>query len=330
MPLLKTEPFPDFSKKLSKNRWADFIEVLCLNNLDKEISLNDIVSHYTQESAAESLDGDEMYSERSLALRAEFLETFRYIMSRQRFLNDFYPFESIDEDTIRLSGIDDAKLLYIYFLFSSNTMYFTDKTIPPLFTSYFERLSLLFMKTLYPNFRNEMFGTANQPGDSFYGGTLLDKLAKLSRRLNTTLTQKTINDPHNRVTGGDKGLDIVSFYDLDIEFQEVSFKPVCFGQCSCSYDEWNKKQFSIDYDKWRDRLNDITAFHRYIFIPFPLRGIDGCWAKEEHAEIQTIVIDRFRFFSLLKLNSISATSVLSDDIKSKLRTYLGELNVSIG
>jgi hypothetical protein len=207
-------------------------------------------------------------------------------------------------------------------------MYFTDKTVPPLFTASFEHISLLFMKTIYPNFRNELFGTANQPGDFFYGGTLLDKLTKLSCCLNTTISQKTINSSHNQAASGDKGLDIVSYYDLDIESQKAPFGPVCMGQCSCSYDDWKQKQYSIEYDRWHNWFNDITTFHRYMFIPFPIRGIDGYWAKEEHDEIQTIVIDRFRFLSLLKLNSINATSILPDGIKSKLRTYLEELNVS--
>jgi hypothetical protein len=330
MPLLKVEPWPVFSKKLSKNRWADFIELLCLINPDKEISLEDIISHYTQENAEESLDGDEMCSERSVSLRSEFRETFRYIISRQDFLKDFYPFESIDEDTIRLSNIDDNKLVYIYFLFSSNTMYFIDKKIPPLFTASFEHVSLLFMKAIYPNFRNELFGTANKPGDFFYGNTLLDKLKRLSQCLNTTLKEKTRNDPHNQATSGDKGLDIVSFYNLDTDILKASFNPVCMGQCSCSYDDWKGKQQSITYNTWCNRFNDLTEFHRYMFIPFPLRGINGYWANEEYAEIQTIVVDRFRFFSLLKLDSIDVTSVLTNGLRATLRLYLGELNVSIG
>ena len=329
MPLLKTEPFPDFSKTLSKNRWADFMEILCLTNTDKEISLNDIISHYTQEDMTEALDGDELHSERLLALQSKFLETFKYLKSRQNLLAEFYPFEAVDDDTIRMSNIDENKLVYIYFLFSSNTMYFIDKTIPPLFTTSFEQISLLFMKTIYPNFRNELFGTASQSGDYFHGGTLLDKLTKLSQCLNTDLNKKVIADPHNKAAGGDKGLDIVSFYYLDTEHQEASFIPLCMGQCSCSYDDWNDKQFSIEYNKWSSRFSDLTAFHRYMFVPFPLRGLNGYWAKEEHDKIQTITIDRFRFISMLKRNSISVESILSDDLKLKLISYLGELNVCV-
>jgi hypothetical protein len=329
MPLIKTEPFPNFSRNLSKNRWADFIELLCLTNPDKEISLNDIISNYTQEDIADVQDGDELYSERSLKLRADFLEIFRYLASRKNILSEFYPFESIDNDTIKLLDIDEAKMVYIYFLFSSNTRFFIDKTIPPFFTASFECLSLVFMKLIYPNFRNELFGTANKPGDLFYGGTLLEKLTKLSLCLNTTLNQRVINDPHNRAASGDKGLDIVSFYALDTNHHKTAYIPVCMGQCSCSYDAWKDKQSSISYDVWRDRLNTITAFHRYMFIPFPLRGINGGWADEEHDGIQTIIIDRFRFFSLLKLNAVDITTILNSGIRSRLKSFLGELDVSV-
>jgi hypothetical protein len=146
-------------------------------------------------------------------------------------------------DTIKLLSIDDNKMIYVFFLFSSNTGYFVDKAIPPFFTASFEQISLKFMKAIYPNFRNEIFGTANKPGDFFYGGTLLEKLEKLARCLNTTVKQLAIVNPHNVATGGDKGLDIVSFYNLDMELQKASFIPFCMGQCSCSYDDWKTNSF---------------------------------------------------------------------------------------
>jgi hypothetical protein len=329
MALLRLEQFPKFSIKLSKNRWADFIELFCLINMDKEISLNDIITNYMQEEISETTDGDELYSERNMKLRSEFLEIFRYIKSRQNIIGEFYPFECIDMDTIKLLSVDDKKILYIYFLFSSNTSYFIDRTIPPVFTASFERISLQFMKVIYPNFRNELFGTANTPGGFFYGGNLLDKLKKLAQCLNTALKQPATDNPHNLSTGGDKGLDIVSFYNLDAESQQAPFIPLCMGQCSCSYDDWKIKQSSIKYSIWNNRFNDLPAYHEYMFVPFPLRGIEGGWADEEREEIQTIIVDRFRFFSLLKIDASKAAAILADDIKEQLKTCLGELNVRV-
>jgi hypothetical protein len=330
MSVLKTDTFPDFSKNLSKNRWADFMEILCLVSLDKEISLNDIISYYKQEDILNASDGDEWNSENSDKIRYDFLEIFQYIISRKGFFGEFYPFENIDQGTIKLSEIDKNKLVYIYFLLSSNTGYFIDKTIPPLFTTSFERVSLLFMNMLYPNFRNELFGTANQAGDYFNGGILLEKLKKLARCLNTSLLDKVIKDPHNNSPSGDRGIDIVSFYKLDIGPHDAPFIPACIGQCSCSYDQWDKKQYSIKYTTLSCRFNDLAIYHEYMFVPFPLRGIDGKWAKEYHADIQTIVIDRFRFFSILKLNMIEKVSkILTSNIILWLNNFLGDLNVKV-
>ena len=328
MPLLGLDKFPDFSKNLSKNKWADYIELLCLTDPDKEKGLNDIFINSRQENILqedqlkEITDGDEENSERTEKYHSDFLDIFKYFSSRNIFLNYFYPFECIGKETIKLSTMDENKLLYIYFLLSSNTGFFIDKKIPPLFTSFFEHISHQIMKIIYPNFRNELFGTANQPGDYFYGGTLLDKLTRLSLCLGTNLTSKTINDSHNQSGAGDKGLDIVSFFNPDENLKQASYIPLCFGQCSCSYDEWKQKQSSIMKSLWINRICDLPNYHEYLFVPFSLRGIDGFWAKEEHSEIQTIVIDRFRFLNLLKMNKTDISHLLPEQIKSIIINFL--------
>lgn len=329
MALLRLEQFPRFSIRLAKNRWADFIELLCLTDPDKEISLDDIITNYTQEEIVETEDGDEFYSEKNIKLRLKFFEVFRYIESRQNIIGEFYPFENIDKDTIKLLSVDSNKMIYIYFLFSSNTSFFINKTIPPIFTASFEQISLQFMKAIYPNFRNELFGTANKPDDFFYGGTLLKKMEKLAHCLNTTIKQLATVNPHNLATSGDKGLDIVSFYNLDTESRNASFVPFCMGQCSCSYDDWKNKQSSIQYSTWNNRINDLPSYHEYMFVPFPLRRIEGDWADEEHEEIRTIIVDRFRFFSLLKMCVIESDAILSDCIKKQLTICLEELDVQV-
>jgi len=328
MPSLRLDKFPEFSKNLSKNKWADYIELLCLTDPDKEKGLNDVLINNRQENILqedqlkEIIDGDEENSERNEKHRNEFLDIFKFFPSRNDFLNEFYPFECIDKETIKLSNMDDNKLFYIYFLLSSNTGYFIDKKIPPIFTSFFEHISHQIMNIIYPNFRNELFGTANKPNDYFYGGTLLEKLTKLSHCLGTNLTSKTINDPRNHSGAGDKGLDIVSFFNTDVNQKQASYIPLCFGQCSCSYDEWKKKQSSIDKKIWSNRISDLPNYHEYLFVPFPLRGIDGFWAKEEHSEIQTIIIDRFRFLNLLKMNKSNISLLLPEQIKSIIINFL--------
>jgi hypothetical protein len=327
MALLKLEPFPDFSKTLERNRWADFIELLCLENLDKEISLNDIITIYIQEGPVESSIGDDDHGEKVDKLRAKFMEIYRYIFSRMTYIKDFYPFSKIDEDTIKASNLDDKKLMYIFLLFASNTRYFIDKKIPPVFTSCFERISVNILKIIYPNFQNETFGTTSKKGEYFYGGLLIDKLKRLACCLNTNLTEKANNSPQFRNPSGDGGIDLVSFKGLDLDTCKSSMLPVCMGQCSCSYDDWIQKQSSIKSFMMDSYFIDFARCHEYMFVPFPLRGINGNWATEEMVKIQTIIIDRIRFLNILEKNNIN--TLLTDDILNCLTQYLEALNVSI-
>jgi hypothetical protein len=325
MALLKLEPFPDFSKTLERNRWADFIELLCLENLDKEISLNDIITIYIQEGPFESSIGDDDHGEKMDKLRAQFMEIYRYIFSRMTYMKDFYPFSKIDEDTIKASVLDDKKLMYIFLLFASNTRYFINKKVPPVFTTGFERISINILKLIYPNFQSELFGTTSQKGGYFHGGLLLDKLKILATCLNTNLSDKANKSPQFKNPSGDAGIDLVSFIKLDFDTCKSSMLPVCMGQCSCSYDDWIQKQMSIHSFTMNNFFNDFARCHEYMFIPFPLRGISGDWADEEMVKIQTIIIDRVRFLNILEKNGIN--SLLTDDILKHLAQYLRALNV---
>jgi hypothetical protein len=330
MSLLKIDALPNFSRKLEKNKWADYIELLCLNSDDKEFSISDIMTYYEQEELTESSDSDEYHSEKDIKLQSDFLEIYKLIGSRKTFLDEFYPFDMIDKDTIKLFPIIDKKnLLYIYFLFSSNIGCFDDKTIPPIFTTSFEHISLFAMKLIYPKFKNELFGTASKKDDTFYGSSLCDRLEKLAKFLNTTLTQKTRDNPRHKKTSGDKGLDIVSFYAPDSSLYQASFIPVCVGQCSCSYDQWKVKQQSVKNSRLNNYFDDLAINHEYMFIPFPLRGVNGGWTVEDYSDIETIIIDRFRFISIFKLNAVDISSILTDFVKDKVKEFLEDLNVKV-
>ena len=328
MSLFCIDSAPIISKKLAINMWADYIELICLMNTDKEISINDIISDDKQdnilqeEQLKEDIDGDEEYSENFEKKRLYYNEIFKYLKSRMIFLKEYYPFEIIDETILKRKNLDDEKYLYIYFLISSNTRYFIKKETSYAFTNFFEHISLLVMKIIYPNFDNHLFGTANKKGDLFYGGTLLDKLKTLSQCLGTNVILKTSENPHNLSGGGDKGLDIVSFYSLDHESTGIPYIPFSFCQCTCSYNTWKIKQNTIKPIFWINRFNDLPAYHEYMFVPFSFREINGKWSKSEIEEINTIVIDRFRFFHLIKIGNIEFTNILPDQVKSAIINIL--------
>jgi hypothetical protein len=189
----------------------------------------------------------------------------------------------------------------------------------------FERVSIDIMRILYPNFRNELFGTATKRGEYFYGGSLISRLKKLGICLNTSLTREAENSSRFHASSGDAGLDLVSFQKLDHDKCTAFILPICIGQCSTSYKDWNSKQISIKTDSLNNLFNKVATCHEYMFVSFPLRGIDGKWDSEEATKIQTIIIDRIRFFNILSLNNKAI--ILNDEIMDCMRSLLGKLDV---
>ena len=325
MALLRLEPFPNFSKTLEKNKWADFVELLCLESPDKEYSLNDIITLYSQEELSGISNGDEDHSEKVDKLRAQFAEIFFYIFSRMDYINDYYPFKKIDEDTIKLDVLDEKKMLYMFLLFSSNTSYITDNTIPPYFTKAFERISIDIMKMIYPNFINEIFGTSVKKGEFFYGGSLIDKLLKLAQCFNTSLQEKAKVNPRFLFPSGDAGIDLISYFKPDMEKCNTYMIPLCVGQCSCSYEKWNEKQYLIMKRSLDNLFIDLSDYNEYMFLPFPLRGINGKWASEEAVKIQTIIIDRIRFLNIIHKNG--KATILDNEVTNYMKVMLRNFDV---
>jgi len=327
MSFIKLDQLPEVSQKYTQNKWADFIELKCIDNIDGEISLNDIVQIDANENFSEMID-EESPSEKTTNQHCRFVEIFTYIKFRSKILGQFYPFEYTDNYIIKLSPLTHDNLLYIYLLLSSNTKYL-DRALASKFTNYFERLSLKIMHILYPNFRNELFGTSTVPGDCFHGGTLHEKLIKLSKCINTNMTRKEENNPRNSWGSGDRGIDVISFFQPDFDTCNASYIPVNVGQCSCSYDEWENKQSSISNKMIQNIFEDFATCLEFMFIPFPLRSASGNWADEDFPYIGTIVIDRFRFFSIIaKSNKITPELIITNDIKDYLKNVSEKLYVA--
>ena len=330
MSSLKFDRFPDISLRYGKNELADYIELKCIEHKDKEISFNDVLQLYSQEAIEDRDDGIEISdSERNNSKYIDILETFEHIKSRLSMLGEYYPFVIIDKSTVKLSLLSDKNILYIYLLLSSNTSHIIDRSIPPRLTSSFERFSRTIMSYIYPNFVNELFGTGTIRGEFFYGGTRGERLNKLAECLNTDMTENEKNNPHNDEPSGDRGMDLVSFYRPDFDICNVPFIPVCLGQCSCSYADWENKQYSILNTRFGKYFVNVTICHEYIFVPFSLRNTIGKWDDGIISEIDTIVIDRFRLFSIIKSNNANPYSMISDEIHEGIKITLEQLDVKM-
>lgn len=290
---------PKASIKFEKNAWADYVELSCLRSIDKEISLNDMLTIMSGEGHNSPERGSDETGEQEDAFYQEFLDIFRYLKNRAYILDESYPFSFIDEDTIAidLGNLTEKHLLYLFLLYSSNLFMFS-KDEQQRLTKSFESISQCILKQLYPSYHVEVFGTASKPEDIFHGGKLIDRFEKLAQCLHTNVKSATKRNAHYNQASGDGGLDLIGFIQLDDPKAEVPFIPMCFSQCACSLEKWKEKQGSIKFDEWNQRFEQLAHYCEFVFVPFSLRGPDGKWSNEEADRMTVIPVDRIRFLHI--------------------------------
>jgi hypothetical protein len=291
------------------HHWVDYIELLCLFGLDKEISKADFLQHYQKRKdigeapndenseAEEELVGDNDEQPSTTAEkkdRAELMidDWFRHLSYRAGAFGDFYPFYlSRDLDVLHLRR---SMLLrhrfYLFFLFSSNLAYFGQHQ--PTLTKEFEVLSSEVLRSILPDYAEvHIFGAGHQTAR--YSGNLWTKIQKLAKDLKEkTLLSKNDFSPHNY---GDKGLDVVGWVPIDDPTPNLL---LVFGQCACSPEAWEQKQSSSAASAWSSTITFASRPDNMSFIPFCLRHPDGSWHKAQDIH-ETILIDRLRFVLLL-------------------------------
>ncbi|MEA4931580.1 MAG: hypothetical protein VB026_08380 [Anaerolineaceae bacterium] len=194
-------------------------------------------------------------------------------------------------------------------------------------TTSFEVLSKHILESIYPNFKCELFGTSAHAGDVFHGGTLLDRLCRLAQCLNTRVKDEVIRNPHNLESAGDGGIDLIAYQAIDSTLHPAPFLPAGFGQCACSYDDWITKQNEVGtYRYTTRRFEQIEHFHQLMFVPFPLRNTIGTWDDEYQEQIESLIIDRFRFIDILIKNdddlSFFTTSAIYQELFDFLKTLM--------
>src|SRR6267142_1114941 len=304
--------------------WVDYIELLCLFGLDKEISKADFLRHYKKrqdigeappsepaetELAVESVEGEEFDdlapAEQRDRMELKVDDWFRHLSYRSGAFDDFYPFLlSDDQDVLTVkTSLTLRHQLYVFFLLSSNLAYFGQHQSK--LTRNFEVLSAEVAKTFLPNSAEvHVFGAGH---NGRYTGSLWRKIERLANDLKEMpLVKATDFSPHD---SGDKGLDIVAW--VPIEDSMPNF-PLMFGQCACTLDDWVQKQSSSAADAWRNTIQLSNAPGNIAFIPFCLRRPDGSWHRRQDIH-QTILVDRLRFISLLRGKYSSLKEQFSDE-----------------
>jgi len=326
-----TQPFPDSLCKIPSSStihyWADFTELLCLVNVDGEISEADLIAR-TRRIAHDLKEGDEKFQSIKDSSAQDkdrwnnrARDIFSHLKYRKNCLGDYYPFDlSSNSETLQLKDtISERNCLYLFLLFASNLGYLDQAR--QILTNEFQEISKATLEHLLPEWAKVyVFGPSGN-SDQRYRGPLWEKIKLLSEDIRGKLLVE--ESFFSRKNVGDAGLDIVGWIPIpDPQPSLAPGIPIFFGQCACT-DKWVEKQHSSSSDTWSSLIHTIHRTSNFAFIPFFFRNIDGGW--QDYTKIHSsILIDRFRIIFLLKdsynLNE-DASSLLQDLISRKEEIY---------
>lgn len=301
-------------KSAEDHLWSDYIELLCLLNVDGVVSKADILDRVRERKDLggeiedlndeiikdASEDRDLLLLEPSSAeiddewsLRTD--DWFNHLEYRSNVFEDFYPFVlSETKDSIhRKDDLGYGHKLYTFLLLASalnrigrNTSFLTNS---------FEVLSALALQTCLPEDANIHVFSRNPlaPEPRRYSGNIWSKLKRLAGDIRGDL--RANEEEFSSKNTADEGLDIVGWVPIGDQANGIL---LVFGQCACTAD-WPDKQHSSGPEKWRGIIYTKSPPINMIFIPFCFRQIDGSWWKE-HKIQSSILMDRPRLLFLLK------------------------------
>ena len=228
--------------------WADFIELLCLCNLDGYVSKADVLDRYEEimgtdkSEEQDASSSDERNDIRSNRLELKSDDWFGHLAFRAGTFggDDFYPFEmtSDGDALVRKDELTLKHKLYIFLLIASNLRY--TPTLRDGISSDFEAICEVALKKCLP-YQAEVyiFGTGGLPDSKKLSGNLFKKITKLADLLNERVIVEEKNLSHRNV--GDGGLDIVGWVPMGDSARGLF---CIFGQCACDFDNWVVKQHS--------------------------------------------------------------------------------------
>ena len=281
--------------------WSDYCELLTLTSdagkLDSDQLCDRILKSMDFKAADEDKQSKKERKDKE-KVTSKIRDVYSHIKLRRSLLPDRYPFIINDDDQLCLE-VDDAKceqILYLILLCASNLRYVKKYSS---LTSDLEVMSLLYMRKLFPSMTFKLFGSSNtnphlSVDDFFPEVKLKDRMLKLASFTFLGYHEDEVNaiDDQNH---GDGGLDIVGIRPIHDGRRSV---PVMFGQCACSREQWQQKQFSTSNDEWNKYFKTYTtSIQRYIFIADCSINSDKQLAEEIDIT-KSVLIDRQRIMML--------------------------------
>jgi len=339
--LNKLEKSPEHTQ-IHSNSWADYIELVCLANFDREVSVEDIVDRLSgrvkdlsedSEEALEELEDLERESETDMqpSRRAEIPDKwdtrvsdyFKVLSLRVALYGDDYPFSIVDDCLVCKPSFQDGHLLYIYLLLCSNLYLFDDVT-RGLLANYFELICFnAFQKILPTDSKSYLFGKnpINKKG-RYSKGTFWNKLKKLVKEINEKMNPHVKPSEFSNHNTGDDGLDLIGLIPTG---DKLSSSIIHFAQCACTYDFTNK-QHSSSFNDWAQKISFKNPPTNSTFIPHCYRGADGSWINSTNIKF-SFLLDRKRILNyytdskMIKFSKLPIYKLVSDISKVKEKIF---------
>lgn len=278
--------------------WADYAELLCLVNLDREVSKADFRDRAQDrkdlgETSLESDDSDLSVPEQNDRVSQRVDDIFQYLDYREEHFGDFYPFSLSNDGNVLAvrEPLSEKQRFYTFLLLASNL--WCIKSSMDTITHSFERISAEAMRQMLPtNAEVHLFGPRHSES-RYAGSNIYGKIRRLAKDINEKV--RVQEDDLSPQSTGDKGLDIVAWVPIGDKSPTL---PLWFAQCACTL-KWTEKQYSSSLSNWKSYVSFTASPANFSFIPFCFRRANGSWYVESDIS-DVILIDRQRLIYLLQ------------------------------
>lgn len=310
--LRRLQTKPSYSKYITIH-WADYIELICLANLDGEVSEYDVIDRFEERERdlyeGDPDDIDEMKSfeeeDGEIATRRAEIDDkwkirvedwFKVLSVRASLYGEDYPFVVSEKEIKIKDSLSPRQKIYVYLLLCSN-LYLVDKASQNVLANAFELISFDALKAILPpNAQIHLFGSNpyNRSGRYHSNLSFWERTNTLASDLFEHVNPKISESQYPKANKGDGGLDIVAWIPTGDKLPSM---PIFFGQCACTT-EWISKQNDSAFPSWANRINLTTHTTNIVFIPFCYRGADGSWFRVADIRL-SFLIDRKRILFYL-------------------------------
>lgn len=276
----------DKPRDLDIHSIVDFMELLCITALDRELSIEDLHDHLGDFGL--NINDNK---------KSDILEHLKW---RASTLGDYYPFVvkrqflSMSPDDI--SDLIVSKKYYLLLLLAANLPFIEHKYRND-FTESFEVFSKKCLDKFwnFPSAKTVSFGK-NQ---SEFKGLKHERLNKLFNSMGH-IGRYEENDFRSR-DSGDGGIDLAAWVELDN--CEPTNNISIIIQCACSRQDILTKQLEVSENKFSRHIQMGAPWLSALFTPVLLRDNHGRWAI--NGELTTItLLDRLRLLKLAPNNCV--------------------------